>query len=430
MPPLPPPQDPLAKLRPQLRGLQREVLLNTFLTEPFRIAFKGRQRLRWLLDHWGLYAAGSPTQGAVWIHAAAEGEMKVAVALIRALPETVPVVVTTNDRGTRLAREILGDRAELAAFPFPFAFAVRRFFRRYSPGQLIIIESADPRPLLYLHMAGRELPTALINGWISKAWVDGFLPLLDRVHLFGVRGEEHRDQLAQIGIPRERVHLTGEMKFDTTDDPLPEIEARVQELAGGRPILIAGSVDPIETSHVLDAFERLGGGARAMLIVAPRRSGHWALAERILRERRVDFVRRSRFPVSGRPAVLLLDQVGELAALYRLAAAAFVGESLTPRGAGKNPIEPARFAVPIAIGPNTENLRVYADLFERAGAWQRVADAEELFRAWAAWLDDPELARQMGRRAADLVEAQRGLAMARTLDILRPFLGLDDRAAV
>lgn len=421
---IPASEDPLAKLRPQLRRLQLSTLLNT-VSEPFRIVFKGRQRLRWLLDHWGLYTAGSPTTGGVWIHAAAEGEMKVAVALIRALPEDIPVVVTTNDRGTRLVQEVLGERTELAALPFPFAFAVRRFFRRYSPRQLILVESTDPRPLLYLHMAGRELPTAFVNGWVSAKWVDAFLPLLERVRIFGVRGEEHREQLAEIGIPMDRVHLTGEMKFDTDADPLPEIEARVQELAGGRPILVAGSVDPFETPHVLDAFERLGGGGRAMLILAPRRSGHWDLADRLLRQRGVDFVRRSHFPVSGRPDVLLLDRIGELASLYRLAAAAFVGESLLPGGGGKNPIEPARFAVPIAIGPHMANLRVYADLFDRAGAWQRVANADELARTWAAWLDDPELARQMGRRAADLVESQRGLAMARTLEMLGPFLGLE-----
>lgn len=425
---MPTPSDPLAKLRPQLRKLQHRVLLNTILSEPFKIAFEGRQRLRWLLDHWGLYAAGATVEaaeGAVWIHAAAEGEMKVAVALIRALPEEVPVVITTNDRGIRLAREILGERVELALLPFPFAFAVRRFFRRYSLRQLILVEATDPRPLLYLHMAGRDLPTAVVNGWVSGTWIEASLPLLDKIRIFGVRGEEHRVLLAGLGIPCDRIHVTGEMKFDTVADPLPEIEAQVRELAGGRPILVAGSVDPVEAPHVLDAFESLGGGGRAMLILAPRHSGHWDLAERLLRRRGIDFVRRSRLPVSAHPAVLLLDRVGELASLYRLATAAFVGESLLPRGGGKNPIEPARFAVPIAIGPNMANLRVYADLFDRAGAWQRVADAGELACTWAAWLDHPDRAREMGRRAADLVESQRGLAMARTLKLLRPFLGLE-----
>jgi 3-deoxy-D-manno-octulosonic-acid transferase len=195
----------------------------------------------------------------------------------------------------------------------------------------------------------------------------------------------------------------------------------MRKLAGERPILIAGSTHPDEEPQVLDAFERLGGGDRAMLILAPRLMD--GLSEKLLRQRGLPFVRRSRFPVSGRPAVVLLDRVGELASLYRLAAAAFVGNSLSPMGRGHNPIEPAYFAVPIAVGPNMAHFELHADLFDRAGAWQRVADAGELARVWASWLDAPDLARQMGRRAADLVESQRGLAVFKALELLRPFLG-------
>jgi hypothetical protein len=72
------------------------------------------------------------------------------------------------------------------------------------------------------------------------------------------------------------------------------------------------------------------------------------------------------------------------------------------------------------------NFRFVADLFDRAGAWQRVADARELANVWAAWLDAPALALQMGRRAADLAKSQKGVATAKTLERLRPFLGLDD----
>jgi 3-deoxy-D-manno-octulosonic-acid transferase len=422
--------DPLRSLRRQLRLVQRHTLVSTLFFEPLRILVQGRQRWRWLLDHWGFYAGGSP-RGGIWIHAAAAGEIRVAIAIVRALPETVPVVITTNREG-RIVREALGGRAELVTLPFPFAFAVRRFLRHHAPRRLLLIEATDPRILAYLHMARWEIPTALVNGWLSRKWLDDrrdFVPLLDRVQLFGVRGEEDRELLAEIGIPRERITLTGDMKYDMAADPLPELEARLQELAGGRPILIAGSTHPDEEPQVLDAFERLGGGGRAMLIVAPRYSSYH-LTEQLLVQRSLDFVRRSRLPASGRPAVVLLDETGELAALYRLSAAAFVGASLSPGGGGHNPLEPARFAVPVAVGPNQANFQFLADLFDRAGAWQRVADAEELARTWSAWLDDPELARQIGRRAADLLESQRGLAMAKTLELLRPFLSLEARGTV
>jgi 3-deoxy-D-manno-octulosonic-acid transferase len=378
-------------------GLRSRILLDMLFVEPFRILVGGRRRLRWLLDHWGLYARGTP-EGTVWIHGSATAEMRLAIALVRSLPEELPVVITTNaTEDVWLGREALGRRAEITSFPFPFPLAMRGFLRSYSPGHLICFE--DPRPLEYLHMVRQELPTIVLGSWIKK-WAGIRRDLVEKVKAFGVRGEQDRERFMEIGVPRERISRTGEMKLDAVPDPLPEIEARMQDLAGGRPILVAGSTHFDEDPQVLDAFEHLGGGGRAMLILARRHPKLAYGSIRLLRERGVDFVLRSRLPVSGRPAVVLLDKVGELAALYRLATAAFVGASLSPAGGGHNPIEPACFAVPIAVGPYMANFQPLADLFDRAGAWQRVADAEELARTWAAWLDDPELARRPICRAS------------------------------
>jgi 3-deoxy-D-manno-octulosonic-acid transferase len=118
--------------------------------------------------------------------------------------------------------------------------------------------------------------------------------------------------------------------------------------------------------------------------------------------------------------VALLDSLGELAAIYRLAAGAFVGGTLVPRG-GHNPLEPARLSIPIAVGPSMENFRAIAEEFDRAGAWLRVRNADELGGALRSWLDEPESARALGARAAKLVEENQG-ALARTLEALRPLL--------
>jgi 3-deoxy-D-manno-octulosonic-acid transferase len=350
--------------------------------------------------------------------------------LVKALPENLPVVITGYSPGQRIAREALGKRVEVAWLPNFFRFAVRGFLRRYSPRQLILIEATDLRPLVCLRLLRQELPTALVNGWFDEEWLgaDPFSRLLAGVQVFGVRDGAAGDALAGIGIPRERISVVGEMKVDALAEPLPELEAQLQELAGERPLLVAGSTHIPEEPQVLEAFERLGGGERAMLVLAPRRL-QVRSTEKLLRDRGIRCVRRSRFPVSGRPAVVLLDTQGELAAIYRLAAAVFLGFSLLPGGGGHNPIEPACFAVPIAIGHYMANFQALAELFDRAGAWQRVADADELFRAWSAWLDAPDLARQIGRRAADLVESQRGFAISRTLTLLMPWMGSDDPTA-
>lgn len=120
------------------------------------------------------------------------------------------------------------------------------------------------------------------------------------------------------------------------------------------------------------------------------------------------------------PDVILLDSLGELAGLYRIAAGAFIGGTLVPRG-GHNPLEPARFGVPVAVGPSMHNFRDMAERFDRAGAWRRVSDAGELAAVWREWIADLDAAREQGGRALRLLDENRG-ALGRTLEMLEPIL--------
>jgi len=248
-------------------------------------------------------------------------------------------------------------------------------------------------------------------------------PLFDGVGRFGVQSAQDLNRLTALGIPAERVTVTGNLKFETPEPARkPELEALVQSLAAGRPLLLAGSTMAGEEEQVLDAFERLGGGRKALLAIAPRHPERWDEVERLLAARGVSAVRRSQpgDPSPEPPAVLLLDSLGELAGLYRLAAAAFIGGTLVPTG-GHNPLEPARFGVPTAVGPSMDNFRDMAESFDRARAWRRVADAAELAAAWSDWLDHGDAAREQGARAARLIEENRG-ALERTRDLLQPLL--------
>ena len=158
---------------------------------------------------------------------------------------------------------------------------------------------------------------------------------------------------------------------------------------------------------MLAAFQALGGGERALLVLAPRHPERWDEAARLLAGSGVAWQRRSamerqtsvRRETSTAPAVVLLDSLGELAALYRLAAGCFVGGTLAATG-GHNPLEPARFGRAIAVGPSMENFRDMAAQFDAAAAWRRVAGADELAAAWREWLHDPGRGAGAGRARA------------------------------
>jgi 3-deoxy-D-manno-octulosonic-acid transferase len=380
----------------------------------------------------------------VWVHAVSVGEVGVAATLVRALPVGLPLLVTTvTPTGQERAHEALGGRAAVAYLPFDLDFAVGRFFRRWQPRALVLVEG-DYWPLVLRAARRRGLPVLVVNGRVGDRSFRRMRrlrpllgPLFRPVDRFGVQTAEDRRRLLALGVPEAKIEVTGNLKFDTAAPPAsPDLDRLLGTLAGGRPLLVAGSTMAGEEEAVLDAFAGIGPdgpGQRALLVLAPRHPERCDEVERLLAGRGLRWVRRTALAdgaeavksVTGeRPAVLLLDTLGELAALYRHAAAAFIGGTLVPTG-GHNPLEPARYGVRVAVGPSMDNFRDIAGLFDRAGAWRRVADAAELGEVWRRWLDDPAAGRDGGERAAELVAENRG-ALARTLELMAPVLALAD----
>ncbi|HWM91617.1 MAG TPA: 3-deoxy-D-manno-octulosonic acid transferase [Thermoanaerobaculia bacterium] len=437
-------------MRALLRGLYQLAAGAALLTAgPFLLIRRGSHYLPTLAGRLGSSAAAasgtSSRGGFLWIHAVSVGEVAVAATLVKALPADLPLLITTvTPTGQERAKTLFRDRAEVAYLPFDLGFAVRRFFDRYHPRALVLVEG-DYWPLVLSEAKHRGLPVSVVNGRVgdrSFGRMRKLKPLLgylfSRVDRFGVQSAEDRDRLLSLGVPADRITVTGNLKYESPEPAVkPDLEAQIRALATGRPILLAGSTMAEEEEQVLDAFERIGG-ERALLLIAPRHPERWDEVDALLRARGVNAVRRTGIPdslspaqageragergdgINPRPDVVLLDSLGELAGLYRIAAGAFIGGTLVPKG-GHNPLEPARFGVPVAVGPSMHNFRDMAERFDRAGAWRRVADAGELAAVWGEWLGNPEAAREQGGRALQLLEENRG-ALGRTLELLEPVL--------
>jgi len=399
---------------------------------PFLLARRGGHYLPTLSGRLGRAEGPAALPGALWIHAVSVGEVGVAATLAKALPPEVPLLVTTvTPTGQERARAAFAGRAEVAYLPFDLGFAVRRFFRRHQPRALVLAEG-DYWPLVLREARRRGLPIAVVNGRVGDRSFGRMRrlrrllgPLFAGVGRFGVQSAQDRDRLLELGIEPGRVAVTGNLKYESPEPARkPELEEALRELAGGRPILLAGSTMPGEEAMVLDAFRRAGGGERALLVIAPRHPERWNEVDALLWGENA--VRRTALPailpMASRPAIVLLDSLGELAGLYRLAAAAFIGGTLAPTG-GHNPLEAARFGVPLAVGPAMFNFREMAEAFDRAGAWKRVADPGELGAAWREWLENPEAGGEIGGRALRLVEENRG-ALGRTMEMLKEILPL------
>ena len=380
---------------------------------------------------------------ALWLHAVSVGEVAVAAVIADALPPGIPLLLTTiTPTGHQRARALLGGRAGVAYLPLDLGPTVERFLARLQPAALVLVEG-DYWPLLLARCQRRGIPVVVVNGRVGdrtlrllRRFPRIALWLMGAVDRFAMQSAEDARRLELLGIEAPRILVAGNLKYEASEPPLhPQLERALLAAAAGRPLLVAGSTMPGEENAVLDAFAALGGGERALLLLAPRHPERWDEVARALTAVGLAWQRRSSLPDAGPaelvpstaattatlpPAVVLLDSLGELAALYRLAAGCFVGGTLAGTG-GHNPLEPARFGRAIAVGPSMENFRDMAAQFDEATAWRRVDGSAELAAAWKEWLQDPGAAQRLGERARRVVEDNRG-ALARTLTVLAPLL--------
>jgi 3-deoxy-D-manno-octulosonic-acid transferase len=369
----------------------------------------------------------------IWVHAVSVGEVLAVSGLVdamrRGFPEHRVLVSTTTDTGQAIARKRFGEE-NVFYFPMDFAFAIRPFLRALRPELIVLAETEFwPNFLRLAHSSGAKI--AVVNGRISdrsspkyRRFRFALKKMLAQVNLFLAQTEQDGERLRTIGAPFGRVQVTGNLKFDVA---VPSPPALVETLRASMaaenagPVLVCGSTVEDEEPLLLRAFQNVRAQhTRAVMILAPRHPERFIEVAILITASGLSFIRRSQWhgePLAG--GVLLLDSVGELAALYALADIAFVGGSLVRRG-GHNIIEPAQHGVAIVVGPHTENFRDVVAQFRNQDAVQVVAPSE-LGSTFVHLLADDADRRALGQRARETVRSRTG-ATARTMEALRKLL--------
>jgi 3-deoxy-D-manno-octulosonic-acid transferase len=383
-----------------------------------------------LAQRFGRLGDGLPPEPRCWVHAVSVGESAAAVPLVEAIhrrwPELGILVSTITPTGARIVADRLAGTAVHRYFPLDLPRPVRRALEAARPRFFIAIET-ELWPNFLRALARRRTPAMIANGRISDRSFRRYLRVrwlmrrvLADVSVFAMQSEEDARRIVALGAPAERVVVTGNLKSDLVPDA-DAADTAWRERLGLRAtdrLWIAGSTHRGEEAMVLDAFLRARARCPDLaLLLAPRHPERAGEVLELIRERGLAPVRRSRLPEERAPgAVVLLDTVGELAALYALAEVVFVGGSLVPVG-GHNVLEPAMRGKPVLYGPHTSNFREGALLLERSGGGLVVKDALELERELSRLLEDQDLARRMGDAARAAFAGRQG-AVSATLDLI------------
>jgi len=395
--------------------------------------FRHGKYLGSLAERLGRVPVGLNVDGddSIWLHAVSVGEAMAARPLLEGLRARYPAlkifVTTTTATGQAIARTRLQGVDGVCYFPIDLPGAVNRFLDALKPRALLIMET-ELWPNVLRACRARGVATMLVNGRLSPRSYGRYRmvrPFMKRVvgdlDIVAVQTADVAAKFQELGADPSRIVVTGSLKFDAVDPALGKRDRvlRYFKVRLGRPVIVAASTLEGEDEPVLRAFRR----ARlkypdALLILVPRHPERFTDVVSLCASEGFKVERRTAMTIDVEPKadVVVLDTIGELAALFEVATVVFVGGSLVKAG-GHNILEPAAHGKPVIFGRHMENFADIARTFlDQHGAVQ-VGSAGELADTLVALLDDPMRRAKLGATARSIVEANRG-ATERTLAAL------------
>jgi 3-deoxy-D-manno-octulosonic-acid transferase len=372
-------------------------------------------------------AAEPPT---VLLHGVSVGEVVAAEPLVRRLrAEGARVVVsTTTDTGTDRARALFGDTVPVVRYPLDFSWMVRRFLDRVRPDVVGLLE-LEVWPHFTAVCAARDIPVAVVNGRLSASSFAGYrrvrsllAPSFRRLSAVGAQSEAYAKRFRALGVPGERVRVSGTMKWDVE---LPDdLERRAEAMRSAlgvprdRPVVVAISTGPGEEAGLLAHTPE-----EVALVVVPRKPERFeevaALAPWVRRSLRPDggaAIDEGGLPPGDErgPSRFLVDTMGEAEVATAFADVVVVGRTFNGMG-GSNPIPAAALGKPIVTGPDHHNFLEVTAALSGAAACIPTLDALP-----GVLVDGPALAR-MAASGPSIVERERG-ATDRNAELLLSLL--------
>jgi len=418
-------------LTPLLRAYQ---LLSTLATPlaPTLLARRlkrGKEDPARLDERYGASRIDRPRGPLVWVHGASVGELLAVGPLVERIRSKDFAVLCTS--GTVSSAQVAEQRFPKTVIhqfvPIDAPRFVERFFDHWKPDLALFVES-DLWPNLIIAAKERNIPLILVNGRVSERSFNRWriVPstigsLLRRFDLCLAQSAGHAARYRDLGAPR--ITTTGNLKLDVPEPPADAAAlAALRAAVGDRPTIAAASTHAGEESALIEAHRRLRNTfPRLLTIIVPRHPDRGPGIVEIANAAGLSTTLRSRDAQPDRDDdIYVVDTMGELGLVYRVAPIVFVGGSLASHG-GQNPIEPIKLGAAILHGPHVWNFgEIYAALDAAHGA-DLVADVGKLAVRLGALLKDTGQRDALVAAARETVKTLGG-ALERTLAALDPYL--------
>ncbi|MBA3957160.1 MAG: 3-deoxy-D-manno-octulosonic acid transferase [Parachlamydiaceae bacterium] len=359
----------------------------------------------------------------IWVHAVSVGETKAVAALAKKLKEShknsLLLVSSTTDTGHAEAMRSMPFADYHVYLPLDLYVLMNSIIRRVKPSIVVLSESDYWYNFMRLSKA-HGASIFVVNGKISERstkrfqMVPGFCKeLFSFVDFFSIQNQIYADRFASLSVPKEKMVITGNMKFDESYPKLTQ-----EELISWRDqlgikqtdkVLVVGSTHSPEEKLVLEALIEVWKEIPNLkALIVPRHPERFSEVAGILSKQSVPFIRFSQLnDRTGQESIILTDAMGQLRKCYQLADVALVGGSYTDRVGGHNIIEPCWYGVPVLFGPHMYTQPELVALVKEYKAGLQV-NPENLVATLLSLLNDQEKRLSLGRGGIKLMSDMQG----------------------
>lgn len=370
----------------------------------------------------------------IWIHALSVGEVSSVRSLVQSIrkefPEAVIIFSSTTRSGEQHAQVTLSDFVDcFVSFPIDIYWVARFFITSVRPDLFVLVET-DFWPNFLSVLKKKNIPAVLVNGRISEeAFVNYrrfrflFQPMFQALRMLAVQREDDVTMLGAIGVPKEKVTRLGNLKYDVLT---PSSSAESTQLSHRfsipekKMVWVAGSTHPGEEEILLNVCRKLQEMYPDLfLVIAPREINRAHSIKQLAEKKGIRMFFRTGEPVEGASG-MILDTLGELAAVYSLADFAFVGGSLVSRR-GHNPLEPAAKGKLVLFGPHMQDfIDIVTDMLDEKIVIQ-VSSEKNMESEIKEFLANHDVLESYGVKAAEFVRSRQGVT-ERHIELLRSIL--------